>query len=52
MPLRAVSQAFNVAVDCDGVTKTIFLGEKEGKGVDIITQSLSWKGQNGAFSRE
>ncbi|MEN2773878.1 stalk domain-containing protein [Acetivibrio clariflavus] len=36
VPLRAIADAFKVAVDWDGATSTIILGEREGKGVSLL----------------
>ncbi|HOQ00945.1 MAG TPA: stalk domain-containing protein [Acetivibrio clariflavus] len=36
VPLRAIADAFKVAVDWDGTTSTIILGEREGKGVSML----------------
>lgn len=36
VPLRAVADALKVAVDWDGVTSTIILGKREGKGVSLL----------------
>jgi hypothetical protein len=40
VPLRAIAEAMDIAVDWEGSTSTIILGEKEGKGQSLFSMNF------------
>lgn len=48
VPLRAIADAFSVAVDWDGTNSTIIMGEREGKGVSLLDLKPNY--ENSLFS--
>ena len=44
VPLRAIAEAMDIAVDWEGSTSTIILGEKEGKGQSLFSMNFKTTG--------
>ena len=44
VPLRAIAEAMDIAVDWEGSTSTIILGEKEGKGQSLFSMNFEITG--------
>ena len=44
VPLRAIAEAMDIAVDWEGSTSTIILGEKEGKGQSLFSMNFRTTG--------